>query len=153
MLRYAVGSASTEQREAGFLEVMQGEFPGISLLSSDQHAGATRDTAKSVAENLLNRFGPTVNGVFASNESAASGMLLALRDAGLAGGKVKFVGFDSATTLIEGLKAGDIQGLIVQDPFRMGYLGVKTTVAVLHGEKVSARVDTGSRSPIMNWPG
>jgi ribose transport system substrate-binding protein len=143
MLCYAVGSASTEEREAGFLEVMKNEFPHIVLLSVDQHAGATRDTAKSVAENLLNRFGAQVNGIFASNESAASGMLLALRDAGLAGGKVKFVAFDSGETLDAGLAAGDIQGMVVQDPVKMGYLGVKTIVAAIRGEKVAPVIDTG----------
>lgn len=143
MLRYAVGSNSTEEREAGFLEVMQADFPGIKLLSTDQHAGATRDSAKRVAENLLSRYGKQVNGVFASNESSASGMLLALRDAGLAGGKVKFVGFDSGETLNAGLQAGDVQGFVVQNPLNMGYLGVKTIVAVLRGEKVPPRIDTG----------
>jgi ribose transport system substrate-binding protein len=143
MLRYAVGSASTEEREAGFLEVMQKDFPGVKLVSTDQHAGATRDTAKRAAENLLSRYGPQLNGVFASNESAAAGMLLALRDAGLAGGKVKFVGFDSGETLNAGLKAGDIQGLVVQNPLNMGYLGVKTVVAILRGENVPERIDTG----------
>jgi ribose transport system substrate-binding protein len=143
LLRYAVGSASTEEREEGFLEVMKKDFPAIKLLSTDQHAGATRDSAKQVSENLLNRFGPQVNGIFASNESAASGMLLALRDAGMAGGKVKFVAFDSGETINAGLKAGDIQGFVVQDPLKMGYLGVKTVVAVLRGEKVEPVIDTG----------
>jgi ribose transport system substrate-binding protein len=143
MLRYAVGSASTEEREAGFLEVMQKDFPGVKLLSTDQHAGATRDTAKRAAENLLSRYGPQLNGVFASNESSAAGMLLALRDAGLAKGKVKFVAFDSGETLNAGLKAGDVQGLVVQNPLNMGYLGVKTVVAILRGEKVEKRIDTG----------
>jgi ribose transport system substrate-binding protein len=142
MLRYAVGSNSTEEREAGFLEVMQKEFPAIKLLSTDQHAGATRDSAKRVSENLLSRYGHEVNGIFACNESAASGMLLALRDAGLAG-KVKFVAFDSGETLNAGLLAGDVQGFVVQNPLNMGYLGVKTVVAVLRGEQVSARIDTG----------
>lgn len=143
MLRYDVGSASTEEREGGFLEAMQKEFPGIRLLSTDQHAGATRDTAKRTAENLLNRYGPQINGIFACNESSTAGMLLALRDAGLAGGRVKFVGFDSGETLNAGLLAGDIQGLVVQNPFNMGYLGVKTVVAALRGESVPARIDTG----------
>jgi ribose transport system substrate-binding protein len=143
MLRLQVGSASTEAREEGFLEVMKKDFPGIKLLSTDQHAGATRDTAKAVSENLLNRFGKQVNGIFTCNESGSAGMLLALRDAGLAGGKVKFVVFDSGETLNAGLMAGDIQGMVVQNPMRMGYLGVKTMVAVLRGEKVEPRVDTG----------
>jgi ribose transport system substrate-binding protein len=143
MLRYAVGSASTEAREEGFLEVMKKDFPNIKLVSTDQHAGATRDTAKRTAENLLNRFGRQLQGVFAANESSAAGMLLALRDAGLAGGKVKFVAFDSGETLNAGLKAGDVQGMVVQNPMRMGYLGVKTMVAVLQGKKVEPVVDTG----------
>ena len=142
MLRYAVGSNSTEEREAGFLEVMKSDFPEIKLVSTDQHAGATRDTAKRTAENLLNRYGRNLQGVFASNESSASGMLLALRDAGLAG-KVKFVGFDAGETLNAGLKAGDVQGLVVQNPLNMGYLGVKTMVAVLRGQTVEKRIDTG----------
>jgi ribose transport system substrate-binding protein len=142
MLRLQVGSNSTEEREAGFAEVMQRDFPAMKLLSIDQHAGATRDTAKRAAENLLSRYGQVVNGVFSSNESSGAGMLLALRDAGLAG-KVKFVAFDSGETLNAGLKSGDIDGLVVQNPFNMGYLGVKTIVAVLRGEKVPARIDTG----------
>ena len=143
LLRYAVGSASTEEREEGFLEVMKKDFPAIKLLSTDQHAGATRDSAKRTAENLLNRFGREVNGIFAANESSAAGMLLALRDAGLAGGKVKFVAFDSGETLNAGLKAGDVQGMVVQNPMRMGYLGVKTMVDVLQGKSVPAVIDTG----------
>jgi ribose transport system substrate-binding protein len=143
LLRYAVGSASTEEREEGFLEIMKRDFPEIRLVSTDQHAGATRDTARRASENLLNRHGRTLNGVFTPNESSAAGMLLALRDAGLAGGKVKFVGFDSGETLNAGLQAGDIQGLVVQNPFNMGYLGVKTMVAVLKGESVPAMIDTG----------
>jgi ribose transport system substrate-binding protein len=142
MLRLMVGSNSTEEREAGFVEVMQKDFPAMKLLSIDQHAGATRDTAKRAAETLLSRYGSVVNGVFASNESSAAGMLLALRDAGLAG-KVKFVAFDSGETLNAGLKKGDIDGLVVQNPLNMGYLGVKTMVAVLRGEKVPKRIDTG----------
>lgn len=143
LLRVMAGAASTEQREAGFLDTIKKEYPGIELLSSDQHAGATRDTAYRAAQNLLNRFGREVTGVFAPNESSATGMLLALRDAGLAGGKVKFVGFDTGTQTIAALKAGDLQGLVVQNPFKMGYLGVQTAVAALRGQLVEKDIDTG----------
>jgi len=143
LLRVLAGSNSTEQREAGFLDTIRSEFPEIRILSSDQHAGATRDTAYRVSQNLLNRFGRDVNGIFAPNESSATGMLLALRDAGLAGGRVKFVGFDTGTQTLAGLRAGDLQGLVVQNPFRMGYLGVKTMAAVLRGQPVEKEIDTG----------
>jgi ribose transport system substrate-binding protein len=142
LLRCQAGSDATEEREAGFLEVMRRDYPGIRLLSTDQYAGPTRDTARRTAENLLNRFGGEVNGIFASNESSAGGMLLAMRDAGLAGGRVKFVGFDAGEILIAALKAGDVQGLVLQDPLGIGYTGVMTMAAVLRGEKVPAVIRT-----------
>lgn len=143
LLRYAVGSASTEAREAGFVDTLKKEFPDITLVSADQHAGATRDTAKRASENLINRYGRSLDGVFCPNESSTVGMLLALRDAGLAQGRVKFVGFDAGAQTLQALKAGDLQGLVVQNPYRMGYLGVKTLVAHLQGKPVEKEVDTG----------
>ena len=142
MLRYEVGSASTEEREAGFLEVMKAEFPAIELISTDQYGGATRETAYRAAQTLLNRYGAQLAGIFACNESTASGTLLALREQGLAG-KVRFVGFDANEQLVSALKQGDVQGLVVQDPLKMGYLGVMTAVSVLRHEKVPLSVDTG----------
>jgi ribose transport system substrate-binding protein len=142
MLRYEVGSASTEQREAGFMEVMKREFPGIDLISTDQYGGATRETAYRAAQNILNRFGDHMDGIFAPNESTASGTLLALREIGLAG-KVKFVGFDTNEQLVGALTQGEIQGLVIQDPFQMGYLGVTIAVSVLRHEEVPPTIDTG----------
>jgi ribose transport system substrate-binding protein len=113
------------------------------VLSSDQHAGPTRDTAYRTSQNLLNRFGREVDGIFAPNESSATGMLLALRDAGLAGGRVKYIGFDSGTQILPALKAGDMQGIVVQNPMKMGYLGVKTLVAQLRRQPVEREIDTG----------
>ena len=143
LLRYQVGSASTEQREAGFMEVIK-EFPGITVVSSDQYAGATRSTALTASQTLLNRWGASIDGVFTPNESSTAGMAQALKQQRL-NGKVKHVGFDTSPILVESLKAGDIQGLVAQDPFNMGYLGVKTLVAHLKGQPVSKKTDTPAR--------
>ncbi len=142
LLRYQVGSASTEQREKGFLDTIK-KFPGIELISSDQYAGATRDTAYQAAQNLLNRFGTQVQGWFAPCEPVAIGVMLALRDKGLGGGKVKLVGFDTGTQSVEGMKKGDVQALVIQNPMKMGYLGVMTAVQHLQGKKVERVIDTG----------
>ena len=83
LLRYAVGSASTDDRERGFVETMKKEFPKIVFLSDDQYAGATSDLAQQKALNLLTRFRGQFDGVFCSNESSAVGMLRALEGAGL----------------------------------------------------------------------
>lgn len=144
LLRYAVGSASTEEREAGFLDAIK-KFPGIKLISSDQYAGATRESAYQASQNILNRFGREADGVFCPCEPVTVGMLMALKNIGKAGGKVKVVGFDAGTQPLEALKKGDVQSLVIQNPVRMGYLGVKTLMQTLRGEKVEKRIDTGVR--------
>src|SRR5437660_5315747 len=128
LLRYAEGSASTTDREEGFLSEIKQKFPEIELISKDQYAGATRDTAKRASENLLNRFGDDVQGIFTPNESATAGMLSALQDIGKAG-KVMFVGFDTSQMFIDAMRAKQLHGIVVQNPFNMGYLGVRTMVA------------------------
>ena len=143
MLRYAVGSASTEAREEGFLTTLKEKFPAMKILSSEQHSGATRETAYQASQNILNRFGRDVNGIFCPNETVTIGMTKALREIGRAAGKVKIIGFDSGTQSVLDLKNGDVQGLVLQNPVRMGYLGVMTLVQHLEGEKVESRLDTG----------
>ena len=140
-VRYQEGSASTMERERGFLDTVKAEFPGLTLLAQDQYAGATTETAYQLAENLFGRF-PDVEGIFTPNESSTFGTLRAVQESGLAG-RIRFVGFDSSPKLIEALRAGIIQGLVLQDPRKMGYLGVKHIAARLRGETVPRLVDTG----------
>jgi ribose transport system substrate-binding protein len=60
-------------------------------------------------------------------------------------GKVKFIGFDASESLLTGMRDGHLDAVVVQDPVKMGYLGVKTVVSHIHGEKVERRIDTGVR--------
>jgi ribose transport system substrate-binding protein len=142
LLRYAVGSASTEERENGFLDAM-GKFPAIKMISADQYAGVTVESAYQAAQNLLNRYGAEVNGVFCVTEPTTIAMTKALRDIGKAGGRVKMIGFDSGSQSVRDMKNGDVQALAVQNPLLMGYLSVMTMVKHLQGEKVERRIDTG----------
>ena len=141
LLRYSEGNASNDQREDGFLEELAAASPEIKVISSNQYAGTTKESAFQASQNLLNRFGDEVNGIFCPNEPVAFGMLRALETSKRAG-KIKFVGFDAGESLIEGMREGSIHGLVAQDPFNMGYQGVKTAVAVLNGETVEKRIPT-----------
>ena len=141
MLRLMEGSASTTEREEGFLEEIRSIAPEIEILVDNQYAGATVEKALQVSQNLLNRF-DEVDGIWTANESSTQGMLRALQTAGRAG-TVKFVGFDSNEVLLDGMRDGQLHGLAVQDPFEMGYAGVHTAVAVLKGESYHKLVDTG----------
>ena len=125
-----------------FLDTMKKEFPEIELISTEERAGATVESAMAKAETLLNKF-TEIDGIFTVNESATFGMLRALQNAGRAG-KIKFVGFDSSPKLVQAMDKGEIHGLVVQDPINMGYLGVKIMVRHLRGEKVETLTDTGS---------
>ncbi len=83
LLRYAVGSASTDERERGFCDTMKRQFPKVVFLSDDQYSGATSDLAQQKSQNLLTRFRGQFDGVFCPNESSAVGMLRALEGAGM----------------------------------------------------------------------
>lgn len=83
LLRYNVGSASTDEREKGFTDTIAKEFPGISYLSNDQYAGATADSAQQASQNLIARYRGQIDGVFTPNESSTVGMLRVLDSMGL----------------------------------------------------------------------
>ena len=148
LLRYAEGSDSTTKREEGFLSAMKAN-PGIEVVSSNQYAGADVEGAYKKGEAILSQHKRPdgtlgIDGIFCANESSTFGMLRVLQDNGWAG-KVKFVGFDASANLVKALGDGLIDGLVVQDPMNMGYLGVKTVVAQIKGQPVQRHVDTGVR--------
>jgi ribose transport system substrate-binding protein len=141
MLRYAVGSESTEQREEGFLAKMK-DYPQIEVLSSDQYAGTSVMSAVDKAQQLFQRFDNKVDGVFAVCESNADGVLKAIEDSGLVG-KIVFVGFDPSDNLRAALAEKKMTAIILQDPVNMGYQAVKTIVEHLQKKEVPKRIDTG----------
>jgi ribose transport system substrate-binding protein len=146
VLRYQEGSASTQNREKGFLDGIKA-FPDIKVVSDNQYGGATTESAFATSESLLaaqKASQGNVQGVFAPNESTTFGMLLALRKA-TAIGQTRFLGFDASEKLREGLVEGRIDGLVVQNPFNIGYLAVRTMADKLAGKPIEKRIDTGAK--------
>lgn len=141
LIRVHEGSEGSTKREEGFLATIRSKFPHIRILSDNQYGGVTTDTAYQTCENLLNRFSD-IDAIFTPNESTTFGALRALQDHGLAG-KIIHVGFDSSKKLIEALEEREILGLVLQDPFRMGYESIRTAVMHLKGQSYEKHVDTG----------
>jgi ribose transport system substrate-binding protein len=143
LFRYALNSESTMQREEGFLEAVEdaNKKAGkeiVKVVSQDKYAGATADEAKRAAGPLLSQFPRgTVDGIFAVNESSTFGMLNALREKNRVE-EITLVGFDSSEPLVQALREGHVASLVIQDPYRMGYLGVWNVVMALEGYDVSA---------------
>ena len=132
MVKVQPGSASTMEREDGFEQRVAKVYPGIKIV--DARYGMA-DFAKSLAisENMLTAH-PDLDALFASNESSTVGAVQALKQRK---SEVKLVGFDSSPALVDDLKAGAIDSLVIQDPFRMGYESVKAGLDHLDGKPVA----------------
>ena len=133
------GSASTTQRERGFEDTLSKEFPDIQIVA-EQYCMSDRAKALAVAENMLTAH-PDLDGMFASAEPATVGAAQALKSRGQEG-KIKFVGFDFSDSIEKDLKAGVVDALVVQDPFKIGYEAVKTVLAKLNGQTPEKRIDS-----------
>ncbi|UCD52763.1 MAG: substrate-binding domain-containing protein [Phycisphaerales bacterium] len=142
IVRWTPNSGSTDARLAGFTETLAKESPGIEIVDAQYPSPPTTDKARDVTDDMLTR-NPEVDGIFACNATTAGGALTALRNADQGEGKIKMVGFDAWPMVVDGLEKGDLDSLIIQNPFKMGYEGVKAIVRHQKGETVPKEVDTG----------
>ncbi|HVV45581.1 MAG TPA: substrate-binding domain-containing protein, partial [Bryobacteraceae bacterium] len=137
----APGGVSTMERENGFKETIAKNSPNLVVVAM-QYGMSDRAKSLAVAEDILTA-NPDIVGIFCSNESGSIGAVQGAKSHNLAG-KVKIVGFDSSPTLVEDVQAGNIDSLVVQNPFKMGYTAVQTLVDHLHGKTPPKRIDTGA---------
>ncbi len=140
VIGFMPGSASTMEREHGFQDEMRKNFPAIDVVAM-QFGMADRAKSMAATENILTAH-PDLAGLFADNESSLAGTVQALKGRGAK--NVKLVGFDASDQLIGDLKAGFIDSLVVQNPFRMGYEATKAIGQKLKGETPQANVDSGA---------
>ena len=135
------GVGSLDERAKGFKEEIAAKYPGLKLVA-DKVADGQATTGLNIMTDLITA-NPNLRGVFASNLIMAQGAGQAVAENNVAD-KIKLVGFDSDDKLIKLLSDGTIVALVVQDPYRMGYDGIKTALAASKGEKVDEKVDTGA---------
>ena len=138
MIMHVPGSESTMDRERGFDDALSKEFPNMHVVAR-LYGQSDRSKAMAAAENILTAH-PNLEGMFASAEPSSVGTSQAIKARGL-GGKIKFVAFDTSQGLIDDLKADVISGLVVQDPFRMGFESVEKIVQKLQGKTPAKRID------------
>jgi ribose transport system substrate-binding protein len=134
------GVGSLDQRAQGFKEQLAAKYPGLKLVA-DKVADGQATTALNIMTDLITA-NPDLKGVFASNLIMAQGAGQAIAENRLQS-RIALVGFDNDEKLVKFLGDGVIYALIVQDPYRMGYDGIKTALAASKGEKVPPFVDTG----------
>ncbi len=139
LIPFVKGAATSNMREEGFKQQIA-KNAGIKLVSTLYSNSDVMQGIKATEDMLTAH--PRLAGIFAANEGGAVGAARAL-DLRRLGGKVKLVAFDAAAAEISGLEKGTIQALIVQNPYKMGYEGVKAALMVLEGKSVPSRIDTG----------
>ncbi len=139
VVRHLPGSQATRKRVAGFTETIVNDFPGIKIVDS-QSGQDTAETARQVTEEMLKR-NPDVQGLFACNVDVSVGALQALQNQKRS--EVKMVAFDPDKTLLDALGTGQVDAIILQNPYQMGYEGVKNLALHLKGQSVPRIIDTG----------
>src|SRR6202047_729298 len=135
------GVGSLDQRAKGFKEEIAAKYPSLKLVA-DKVADGMPTTGLNIMTDLITA-NPDLRGVFASNLTMAQGAGQAIAENKVSD-KIMLVGFDSDDKTVKLLADGNIKALVVQDPFRMGYEGIKTALAASKGEKVPESVDTGA---------
>src|ERR1700746_2206052 len=135
------GVGSLDQRGKGFKEEIAAKYPDLKLVA-DKVADGMPTTGLNIMTDLITAV-PDLRGVFASNLTMAQGAGQAIAE-NKASDKIMLIGFDSDDKTVKLLADGNIKALVVQDPFRMGYEGIKTALAASKGEKVPESVDTGA---------
>jgi ribose transport system substrate-binding protein len=142
MVRHSPGSDSTDSRERGFQERLKQQYPDL-VIVAEQYCMSDRAKALAVSENMLNA-NPGLQAFFCSSEAATIGAAQVVRARGLLG-KLRLVGFDASSTLQQDLKEGVIDALVVQDPYQIGYVGVRTVVQQLNGETPPKQIEMPAR--------
>jgi ribose transport system substrate-binding protein len=139
VVRHIAGSHAAVKRVAGFVDTITNDFPGINIVDS-QSGQDTAEIAKKVTAEMLQNH-PDVQGLFACNVDMSVGALQALQE--LKRTDVKMVAFDPDKSLIDGLRSGQVAAIIVQDPYKMGYEGVKALALHNKGQSSPRLIDTG----------
>lgn len=129
--QFVQNSASTEERARGFKETLSKEFPNMKI-AAEQYCLGTVEDARQRTTDMLTKLGH-VDGIFAVNHPSSVGAYKALQTSGHAK-EIKYVGFDSDPVLLDGIERGEVEALIVQNPFEIGYQGVILAMRALDGE-------------------
>jgi ribose transport system substrate-binding protein len=137
----AQGASNSDQREEGLMDVIK-QHPDVEI-AARENGNSDPKLAAELANKMIAAH-PQLNGIVALNEASSVGVAMEIQRLGLAG-QVKVIGFDSSAEGLEFLQDGVIQAIIIQNPFSMGYLGVKYAAEAIDGNAIPAQFDTGTK--------
>ncbi len=139
MINFVEGASTAKERDQGYKEELS-RHPGIMMHPTVYTEGTTLH-AYGATKRVLETY-PNLKGIVASNQQVTDAVCEVIEELGLKD-KIKVVGFDSSQIIINALEKDQIDAIVVQRPFNMGYLAVKNALEAYKGRKVPAYVDTG----------
>lgn len=139
--KFVQNSASTDARALGFKETLAKEFPDMTVVDEQFSLGTVEDARQRTVDMLARN--PDIKGLFAVNHPSSVGAYKALQSEGVAG-KIRMVGFDSDPILLDAIKKGEVEALIVQNPYEIGYQGVMMAIAAINGETRPKKIPIAS---------
>jgi len=140
IVNFVAGASTAIDRENGFKEEIE-KYPDVEIVNTF-YSDADKSEALNITENILTST-PDIKGIFGANEPSAAGVARAVQSAGKED-DITVIGFDSSDEEIELIEEGVMDGIVVQDPYEIGYKGVEQAVKAIEGEEVEKNVDTGS---------
>ncbi len=140
VMSFVKGAATADQRAEGFFAQIEGH-DGIRVLDT-LYCKSDENYAGELTRDAVERY-PGLDAIVCLNAYGTVGVARAITRLGKAG-SISIIGFDSTPQEVSYMEEGAIQSLVVQNPFNMGYLGVKYALDALDGETVPKSVDTGS---------
>lgn len=141
IIAHVEGSQTAIERRSGFIDELKAYEGDIEIVGTS-YCDGDAGKAKEQALDYLKRY-PELKCIYGANEGSAVGAAAAVRELGKQE-SVKVIGFDSSDEEIAYLEEGVIDGMMVQNPYNMGYLGVRNINKVLDGKEIEEKIDTGA---------
>lgn len=127
----------TVLRAHSFAAELAANYPAITIVERRTGSPNTAETQRA-AEEILAR-APAVSAILGLNSAATQGALAAIRELGKVG-KVKMVGCDQELELMAAVRRGEIDSIIVENAYEMGYRAVQLIAERRRGRPVAAEV-------------
>ncbi len=142
IVSYVEGAQTAIERNAGFMDELEKNYKDTIEVVGVSFCGGDAEVAKQQACDFIEKY-PDIKCIYGANEGSAVGVAAAVKELGMQD-DIVIIGFDSSEQEIAYLDEGTINGMMVQNPYNMGYLGVRNINKVLDGMKIDEKLDTGA---------
>ena len=133
IVNYDKNSENGQTREAGFRDTVAEDERAV--IVDAINVNSTTEEAKEGTLAMIDR-NPQINVIATFNEWTSLGVGYAIQERGLED-EIHVVAFDSNVVSVGMLETGEVDALIVQNPYAMGYLGVENAYSLINGQSIT----------------